>query len=118
MSNVGQGVGDVVCRSGVYSRYDCGYIVKVNVTRESDVDGVGVRDIEHQNEVSFDSGPGDSGGPIFYGSTAYGTHTHSWDDDDPDDNPHVGWYSTIDWIESQYKATHDDTLRICITSGC
>lgn len=115
-SNADQQVGEYICRMGGNrdSGRDCGFMTVVNAsTRESPVSGVGSKTILHQNEAAFDSLPGDSGGSVFVGSTAYGTHTHS-----TDAAPFRSWFTTIDWGRSTYQNKFDVSYVPCTTSSC
>lgn len=132
-STATQLTGDPVCRMGWGTYNDspapkqgrtCGTVgANINVSRLSCASGLtgNCRTIKHQWEVSFDSLPGDSGGPIYRQITppqqfyrAYGTHVHSGSGTGA-----VGWYSPIDWGESQYYATSGSyTFAVCVTQTC
>ncbi|MEW5990505.1 MAG: trypsin-like serine protease [Chloroflexota bacterium] len=133
-STTTQVFGDPVCRMG-WGTYNasptpkqgrtCGTVGKnINVSRLSCEEGLtgNCRTIKHQWEVSFDSLPGDSGGPIYRQITppqqfyrAYGTHVHSGSGAGA-----VGWYSPIDWGELEYYETSglQYTFTVCITQTC
>jgi hypothetical protein len=64
-----EATGQIVCRSGFKSGYSCGTLQSVNVsTRDTDTN---IR-LVHQRMASVSVQPGDSGAPIFYGTTAKG----------------------------------------------
>jgi hypothetical protein len=98
-------IGDTVCRGGAKTGYLCGSIHLRDVTR--DVDG---KSVQHSWEVDFDASPGDSGAPYFLGNTAYGIHTDSTTDSEP--QPRYAWYSPIGWILSEAS------VSLCISTSC
>lgn len=117
-SNAAQAVNDYICRMGgnTASGYTCGFITAVAVDRESEITGVGSMTILNQNEVGFDSLPGDSGGAVYTNETAYGTHTHSNDPGDP--GPSLSWFTPIGRGESAYSARWGVTFRLCLNDTC
>jgi hypothetical protein len=104
-----------VCRTGRTSGKDCGIIVQVDVTLPSCV-GTTCKNIQHQDEVDFDSTGGDSGGPVYYTFIGFGTHTHSDPDGDPD--PH-GWFTPLNWARYAYEvASGGERYYFCLSSSC
>lgn len=108
--------GDLVCRTGRTSGYDCGYIIGTNESRPSEIVGIGTRTIDHQWVVDFDSVGGDSGGPYYETSTGKGIHTHSTE---PGDAGHPrGWYSPLDWARVEYNNRWAVTWLYCLNDTC
>lgn len=66
-TNLGDVVGAAVCMSATMSGYVCGTITDTDFTAD-----YGAVTLHRQRLASFPSIPGDSGGPIFSGNTAYG----------------------------------------------
>ncbi len=66
-------IGEVVCKYGIKTGYSCGVITSKDVA------------LQHPNdtptyiETTNSSVTGDSGGPYFFGNTAYGTHVGSYE---------------------------------------
>ena len=109
-SNAQQIQGGLVCRAGATSGHRCGTIELTNRTK--DVDG---RTIDHQWVVDFDACPGDSGGPYFLGTTAYGSHTDSTSGCEPSTNQ--AWYSPIEWMLDVLE-TRGHPVALCTTATC
>jgi hypothetical protein len=109
-ANAEQVQGSLVCRSAVVSGYHCGTIELTNRTK--DVDG---HTIDHQWVVDFDGCPGDSGGPYYAGSIAYGIHTDSTVGCDPSTNE--AWYSPIGWV-LDVLAARGHPVSLCVSSSC
>jgi hypothetical protein len=69
-------VNDWVCVSGGWSFTACGQITATGVLVEiQDPDNPDVGYVHNQNIANYFAGPGDSGGPVFFGNTAYGIHS-------------------------------------------
>ncbi len=60
-----------VCHSGVGVGTSCGRVTELGVAHTYDEDNMTVRGMA---KTSYCRGPGDSGGPVFAGGTAYGLH--------------------------------------------
>ena len=120
--------GDQVCRMGWgwFNAYGngkkCGLVgANVEVARKSCESGLTVncRWINPVWEVSFDSLPGDSGGPVTrllpttpLTLSAYGTHVHSGSGDGA-----VGWYSPWQWSKTAYdNLSLGYSITFCFTS--
>ncbi len=74
-----QALNEFVCKYGMTTGYGCGLIVSKSVRPASDHDNTF---IQLHNSDNLDlAEPGDSGGPVFYGSIAYGTIAYEWDKD-------------------------------------
>lgn len=115
-SHASQVVGLFVCRSGLGTgAQTCGHIFAVNVTRNSEVTGVGVRSIQFQVEVDFDSKGGDSGGPMYASNTGFGIHV---DSQRPDGVGKHGWYSTLEFARREYFNVSGLSYNFCLTSDC
>lgn len=80
-----QVVGGYVCKYGITSGYTCGYISSKNFS-PPDIPNRTATFIRVNNTAGFNKlvSPGDSGGPWFLSTTAYGT-TSSYPADDPND---------------------------------
>lgn len=116
MTNGEMQIGDVVCRTGRNSGHDCGYVVDTDETRDSEMEGIGTRLIDHQWVVGFDSIGGDSGGPYTASNKAWGIHNHSTD---PGEAGHpMGWYSTPSWTTLEYQSRWGITFQYCLTDSC
>lgn len=121
VSNGDQDEGDVVCRSGGASGWDCGEIINdgVSVPRPN---GEG-QTITNVWVWGQDSTGGDSGGTmvmsyLFGGHLlwlAAGVHVHSSPDSCTGDSCQ-SWYSTADQVES--SAVTGINMTICLTSNC
>ena len=109
-SNAQQIQGGLICRAGATSGQKCGTIELTNRTK--DVDG---RTIDHQWVVDFDGCPGDSGGPYYLGTVAYGTHTDSTSGCEPSTNQ--AWYSPIEWT-IDVLAARGHPVELCRTATC
>ena len=99
-TNANQDVGDVVCRSGKNSGYDCGEISQEDYTVNF---GDGTT-LLHQWEVDFGSVGGDSGAPIIFGNLAYGIMSGT--------NGVRSNYGTIEWGQTQLG------VRPCYSASC
>lgn len=110
-----QDVGEYICRMGANSESGrtCGFLVTLNVRKPSKT-SFGTRWIRHQNEIAIDSLNGDSGGSVFSGQEAYGTHTHS---NDPPQDP-LSWYSTTNGAISEYNSRWGLLFSPCTTTAC
>jgi len=104
-----QAVGNTVCFSGYTNGWRCGTI------EQKDIDAVLTRDLvdnktQHVYQMlrmTSPTGGGDSGGPVFYGQTAYGVVTaadvaHSY----------KMVYSNIEGVQ------HDLGLNLCTNASC
>ncbi len=105
----GQVQGADVCRHGMRSGYDCGFIWEIDQTL--DVDD---RLIDHQWVVAdfVDGLPGDSGGPYFYGTVAWGIHS-----DSNDVAPYRSWYTPMTWALLVLQGDLSD-VGLCVTASC
>jgi hypothetical protein len=110
-----QDIGEYICRMGSNTKPGrlCGFLVTLNVRKPSKT-YFGTRYIRHQNEIAIDSLGGDSGGSVFSGPEAYGTHTHSTD---PPASP-LSWYSTINQANIEYSSRHGSIFTVCTTTAC
>jgi hypothetical protein len=113
--------GDALCRIGATSGRTCGTLTVYDITKPScNSNRTVCKNIDHTNEVSFDSTGGDSGGPVFQFSPipgyviGYGTHVDS-EVDGPGAN---GWYSAIGWGYTAYASYHPYTYAVCTTASC
>lgn len=112
-----QSEGDVVCRSGGYSGWDCDEIVNDNGSKPN---GSG-QTIDPISVWGQDSHGGDSGGTmvmsyLFGGHLLWlvaGVHVHSSPDSCTGDGCR-SWFTTADKVESLSQVD----LTICLTSGC
>lgn len=104
----------IVCRSGRTSGWDCGTIVRKNVTKPSCV-LTDCRLIDYTVEVDFDSKGGDSGGPVHISNNALGTHV---DSELPDGPGKHGWYSPLDFARSTYYDVTGLSYNVCTSSDC
>lgn len=119
MPNGDQDEGDVVCRSGGYSGWDCDEIVNDDTSKPN---GSG-QTITHVWVWGQDSHGGDSGATMAMAYLvggdvlwfAAGLHVHSSPDTCSGDDCR-SWYSTADQVES--NAITGINLSICLTSGC
>lgn len=109
LHHTAQNVGDDVCRSGKTSGYLCGEITQEDRIR--DVDG---KDIEHQWVVDFDAIKGDSGGPYFMGSVAWGIHSDSTSANPPGGS---AWYSPMSWVLSKLNS-YGEPIVLCTNADC
>ena len=89
-----QAVGGYVCKYGKRTFYTCGYISDKNYA-PSYVPSVSATFIRVNNTAGYSdlSGSGDSGGPWFLTSNAYGTHSGS-----PGADPNDALYMAINYI--------------------
>ncbi len=91
-----QTVGNYVCKNGGITGYTCGNIKSTTYRPTSTVTNPAGAFIRVHNNNNEDlSQPGDSGGPWFYQSTAYGTHVGA-----PADNGNDAIYMPINYISS------------------
>ena len=68
-----QVVGEFVCKYGTSTGYTCGYITDKNVLPNQPPDSTATYIRVHRDGINLSEG-GDSGGPWYVGSTAYGVH--------------------------------------------
>lgn len=85
-------VGDTACMSGFASGSSCGVIKSVSTTFTYPGRNV---TLVRQRVADYTRNPGDSGGPVFAGNMAMGSHVHFQSD--------TGWavYSQVNEIEIQ-----------------
>ncbi len=93
-----------VCKYGITTGYGCGYIVTTEFLKNSfrtcpDCTGEATWIHVHRDGVDLSSG-GDSGGPWFVGSTAYGVMSARLDFDDNDSTPDDAIYMAINYVSS------------------
>ncbi|NJC98086.1 MAG: hypothetical protein FIB03_17420 [Anaerolineae bacterium] len=90
-----QAIGNYVCKYGVVTGYTCGYISSKNVQGDVNIPAY-FTFIRVNNTAGYSdlSSPGDSGGPWFNGTVAYGIH-HGHALDDPND----AIYMAINYVE-------------------
>jgi hypothetical protein len=100
----------------------CGTITAEHANRPSCLDTRKTDCVMMHNlyEMSFDTHPGDSGGPVTTGCcTADGLVTDSEWDDDPNNVPNRSWYSTIVWSMSEIdNVTGGVRWRVCLNATC
>ena len=96
-----------VCKYGITTGYGCGYIVTMEFLKNSfrtcpDCIGEATWIRVHRDGVDLSS-PGDSGGPFFYGSTAYGimgSHITPVDAEGNEIGPSDALYMAINYLSS------------------
>lgn len=98
--------GTPICLTAISSGNVCGTVTNTNV---SVIYGDGTQ-INGLNESSFVPIPGDSGGPVYYGNTAYGEVSGRYNDGSG------GLYTPIGNIENGFAAFVDTTCPLVI--GC
>jgi hypothetical protein len=72
---LGGAIGDWVCMAGGWSSRMCGYITMTGVAVDISDPETGEHHVHWQNNADYSTSPGDSGGPVYFGSTAYGIHS-------------------------------------------
>lgn len=122
-----QVVGSPVCMQGWGTRdlnpatngRQCGTITGSSVDRPSCLDAAKTNCVDMLDlyEVSYDTHPGDSGGPVTAGCcTAMGLVTDSYKDSL---NKSRSWYSSIVWAMSELDAvTGGVRWRVCLNATC
>ncbi len=98
-----QQIGEYVCKYGKTTGYTCGRInTKDYKPDPANVPNPAATFIRVDNTAGWNdlSDAGDSGGPWFWGTTAYGTHSGS-----PRGDSNDAWYTAVNYVESGLGVT-------------